>query len=75
MLFDVPYITDWSKIGNTDKSKQITVQDRKMPPAKTGTTNPATKYCCEKMVSSTKQKAGMKVILGPSRQFIRMAPE
>eukprot|EP00804_Cyclotella_cryptica_P006632 CCRYP_008589-RA/>CCRYP_008589-RA protein AED:0.49 eAED:0.49 QI:0/-1/0/1/-1/0/1/0/26 len=26
------------------------------------------------MVYSTKQKAGMKVILGPSRQFIRMAP-
>eukprot|EP00804_Cyclotella_cryptica_P013792 CCRYP_016899-RA/>CCRYP_016899-RA protein AED:0.43 eAED:0.76 QI:0/0/0/1/0/0/2/0/106 len=60
--------------GNTDKSKQITTQDRKMPPTKTETTNPVTKYCCKKTVSSAKQKAGMKVILGPSRQFIRMAP-
>eukprot|EP00804_Cyclotella_cryptica_P022143 CCRYP_011602-RA/>CCRYP_011602-RA protein AED:0.48 eAED:0.48 QI:0/0/0/1/0/0/2/0/65 len=37
-----------------------------MPPASTGTTSLVTKYCCEKTVSSAKQKAGMKVILGPS---------
>eukprot|EP00804_Cyclotella_cryptica_P009547 CCRYP_006258-RC/>CCRYP_006258-RC protein AED:0.48 eAED:0.48 QI:0/-1/0/1/-1/0/1/0/45 len=45
-----------------------------MPPASTGTTSPVTKYCSKKTVSSAKQKAGMKEILGPSRQFIRMAP-
>eukprot|EP00804_Cyclotella_cryptica_P012937 CCRYP_002280-RA/>CCRYP_002280-RA protein AED:0.48 eAED:0.48 QI:0/-1/0/1/-1/0/1/0/74 len=74
MLFDVPYIADWSKIGEYRQKQTDKNTRRKTPPALTGTTSPVTKYCCEKTVSSAKQKAGMKVILGPSRQFIRMAP-
>jgi hypothetical protein len=37
-----------------------------------GTTKLVIKYFLEKMVSSTNQKVGMKVILGLSHQFIQM---
>ena len=72
MLFDVPFLADWTKIGEyrqlqTDKN---TARENN---TQIGTINQATKYCCAKMVSSANQRVGMKVILGQSRQFIRMA--
>eukprot|EP00804_Cyclotella_cryptica_P008123 CCRYP_004608-RA/>CCRYP_004608-RA protein AED:0.48 eAED:0.48 QI:0/-1/0/1/-1/0/1/0/74 len=73
MLFDVPFIADWSKIGayrqqQTDKNTR-----RENDTQLDWDYQPGEKYCCLKMVYSTKKKAGMKVILGPSHQFIRMA--
>eukprot|EP00804_Cyclotella_cryptica_P028382 CCRYP_016423-RA/>CCRYP_016423-RA protein AED:0.45 eAED:0.56 QI:0/0/0/1/0/0/2/0/199 len=65
MLFDVPYIADWSKIGEYRQKQTDKNTRRENASHIDGTTSPVTKYCCKKTVSPTKQKASMKVILGP----------
>ena len=70
MLFDVPFLADWKKIGEYRQIQTDKNTARKTRPELTGTINPETRYCCAKMVSSANQRAGMKVILGQSRQFI-----
>eukprot|EP00804_Cyclotella_cryptica_P003655 CCRYP_002240-RA/>CCRYP_002240-RA protein AED:0.37 eAED:0.38 QI:0/0/0/1/0/0/2/0/185 len=65
MLFEVPFIADWSKIGEY-RQKQT-----KKTRWENGTRvncdyHPGNKELCVKMVSSAKVKAGMKVIFGPS---------
>ena len=72
MLFDVPFLADWKKIGDYRQIRQTRTLQEKRIPELTGTINPEIKYCCAKMVSSTNLRAGMKVIHGQSRQFIRM---
>jgi hypothetical protein len=72
MLFDVPFIANWSKIGrrrqrqtdrNTACENNIQVKwDYKI----------GEKMLVKKMVFSANQKACMTVILGLSQQFIRM---
>ena len=58
-------------IGNT---KQTITQNEKIAHVVIGTTKLVIKYFLEKMVYSAKVKVDMKVILGLSHQFIRMAP-
>ena len=72
MMFDVLFLADWKKIGEYNKIRQTRTLQRKTIPKLTGTINPEIKYCCAKMVSSASQKAGMKVNLGQSHQFIQM---
>ena len=72
MLFDIPFIAGWNKIGdyrqcqtdhNTRCENKTNVEwDKKM----------VIKDSCLKMVFSAIQKADVTVILGPSHQFIRM---
>ncbi len=72
MLFDIPFMADWDKIWDnrqcqTDcntrcENKTCVNWDHKI----------GKKYLCVKMVFSAKQRADMMMILGPSRQFIRM---
>ena len=72
MLFNVPFLADWTKIGEYRQLQTDKNTAREKIPELTGTINPETKYCCAKMVSSANQRAGMKVILGQSHQFIQM---
>ena len=72
LLFDIPFIADWNKIGIIGNAKLIATQDVKTRHVLIGITKLAAKYLCIKMAFSTKQRANMTVILGPSRQFIRM---
>ena len=72
MLFDIPFIADWSKIGEYRQKQTDKNNNRKTKPDLTGTINPATKDCCKKMVYSAKQKVGVTGILGLSLQFIQM---
>ena len=72
MLFDIPFIADWNKIGDYGNTKLIATQDVKTRHVLIGITKLGTKYSCVKMVFSAKQRANMMVILGPSCQFIRM---
>ena len=58
-------------IGNT---KQTKTQNEKIAHVVIGTTKLVIKYFLGKMVYSAKVKVDMKVILGLSHQFIRMAP-
>ena len=72
MLFDIPFLADWHKIGE-HRQRQT---DRN--------TERENRSCCDwdykigdqvllrKMVSSAKVKVGMKGILGLSQQFIQM---
>eukprot|EP00804_Cyclotella_cryptica_P022257 CCRYP_017930-RA/>CCRYP_017930-RA protein AED:0.46 eAED:0.46 QI:0/-1/0/1/-1/0/1/0/74 len=73
MLFGVPYIADWSKIGEY-RQRQTDCNTRwENASCIDWDYQPRNKVLLQKTVSSAKQRAGMKVILGPSRQFIRMA--
>ena len=71
MLFDIPFIADWNKIGIIGSTKLIATQDVKTRHVSIGITKLAIKYSYLKMVFTAKQRAGMMVILGPSHQFIR----
>ena len=74
MLFDVPFIADWSKIGEY-RQKQTDKNTKQENDTRIDWNyQPSDKVRCIKTVSSAKQKAGIKVILGQSRQFIGMAP-
>ena len=53
-------------------TKLIATQNVKTRLVLIGVTKLAIKYSCVKMVFSTKQRADMTVILGPSRHFIQM---
>ncbi len=73
MLFDTPFIADWNKIRDyrqcqTDRNTRCENKTCVDWDHKDG--NKA--YSNIKMVFSAKQKADMTVILGQSRQFIRM---
>eukprot|EP00804_Cyclotella_cryptica_P002146 CCRYP_006560-RA/>CCRYP_006560-RA protein AED:0.33 eAED:0.33 QI:0/-1/0/1/-1/0/1/0/74 len=74
MLFDVPFIADWSKIEEYRQNQTDKNTRRENNTHIDWDYQPGHKVRLQKMVSSAKPKAGMKVILGPSRQFIRMAP-
>jgi hypothetical protein len=72
-LFNIPYIAGWNKIGDyrqrqADLNTKLENNSRIDYDYKVGG-----KYLYGKMVSSTKQKAGMTVNHGQSRQFIQMA--
>ena len=73
MLFDVPFLADWNKIGEY-RQKQT---DRNTARENSGRIDwdyqPGNKVLLIKMVSSAKVKASMKVNLGLSHQFIQMA--
>ena len=68
MLFDVPYLAVWTKIGDYRQKQTDNTQNGRTLPLLTGIIN------CKKMVSSARLKADMKVILGPPWQFKQMAP-
>ncbi len=73
MLFDVPFLADWRKIGEyrqrqTDKHTAWENKTRI-----DWEYQPGNKVLLRKMVSSANQKAGMKVMLGQSGQCRRMA--
>ncbi len=74
MQFDVPYLANWTKIGEYRQKRETTTPDGRTLLVLTGIINPVIKYCGKKMVSSTRLKADMKVILGLSFQLIQMAP-
>ena len=57
---------------NAGSAIQTLTQNVKITHVVIGTTKLVTKYFLEKMVSSAYQRAGMSVILGLSRQFVRM---
>eukprot|EP00804_Cyclotella_cryptica_P020535 CCRYP_003389-RB/>CCRYP_003389-RB protein AED:0.06 eAED:0.06 QI:87/-1/1/1/-1/0/1/70/125 len=73
MLFDVPFIADWSKIGEYRQKQTNRNTQRGNNSQVHWDYQSGDKVLCIKTVYSAKQKVGMKVILGPSRQFIRMA--
>ena len=56
MLFDIPFIAYWNKIGDSRQCKLIATQDVKTRHVSTGITKLAIKYSCIKVVFSTKQK-------------------
>ena len=62
MLFDIPFLADWSKIG---EYKQLQYG--------LGLSTRGLMYLSLKTVSSAKAKDGMKVNLGQSHQLIQMA--
>ena len=72
MLFDIPFLADWNKIGECRQHNTDLDTEREISHAVIGTTKLVTKYFLEKMVSSTNQRVGMNVILGLSQQFIQM---
>ncbi len=54
LLFDIPFIADWNKIGIIGNAKLIATQDEKKRHVLTGITKLVIKYLCVKMVFSTK---------------------
>jgi hypothetical protein len=76
MLFDIPFLADWLKIGEYRQKQMDNNTDRENSAHVDWDYQPGDKVllCSVKMVSSAKLKAGMKVILGQSCQFIRMVP-
>jgi len=64
MFFDIPFLLlTGTKLKTTDNVKQTSTRNVKITHTMIGTTKLVIKYFLEKMVSSTTQKAGMKVIL------------
>ena len=72
MLFDIPFLADWNKIGEHRQRQTDVTQNVKIAHAVIGTTKLVIKYFLEEMVSSANQRVGMNVILGLSQQFIQM---
>ena len=72
MLFDIPFLADWNKIGDHRQGQTDLNTDRENCSRRDGTTKLVIKYFLEKMVSSANQRVGMNVILGLSQQFIQM---
>jgi hypothetical protein len=70
MLFDVPFLADWSKIGEHRQKQTDKNTDHKNMARVDWDYQPSDKVLLQKDVSSTKLRAGMKVILGSARQFI-----
>ena len=60
------------ELENTGNAKLTSTQNVKIALAVIGITKLVIKYFLEKMLSSTNQKVGMRVILGLSHQFIQM---
>ena len=73
MLFNIPFLADWNKIGDYRQCQTDLIRNMKTEHARIGITRAVIKYCYRKMVSSANQKAGMNVIHGLSHQFIQMA--
>ena len=71
MLFDIPYIADWNKIG--DYRQRQTDLNTKRENNSHNNYKVGGKVLYGKMVSSAKQKADMTVNHGQSHQFIQMA--
>ncbi len=74
MLFDVPFIANWSKIGEhrqkqTDKNTQ-----RENETCLDWDYQPGDKVLLRKDGILRKTETSLKVILGQSRQFIQMVP-
>ncbi len=69
MLFDVTYLADWTKIGEC-REKKTDNNTKQENSAHVDWEDQAG----DKTVSSTRPKANMKVIHGPSHQFIQMEP-
>ena len=72
MLFDIPFLADWNKIGDHRQCQTDLTQNTKIAHIMIGTAKLVTKYFLEKIVSSANQRVGMNVILGLSYQFIQM---
>jgi hypothetical protein len=72
MLFDIPFLADWNKIGAIGNIKLILTQNEKTNPVSIMITKLVIKYWCAKMVSSAKQRAVTTVIHGQSQRFIQM---
>jgi hypothetical protein len=73
MLFDIPYIADWNKIGDYRQHQTDLNTKRENNSRIDYDYKVVVKYLYGKMVSSTKQKAGITVNHGQSRQFIQIA--
>ena len=72
MLFDIPFIADWNKIGDYRQCQTDCNTRRENKTHVDWDYKVGDKALCIKMVFSTKQIADMTVILGPSCQFIQM---
>ena len=72
MLFDVPFLADWKKIGEYRQNQTDKNTAKENNTQVDWDYQPSEKYCFGKTVSTTNLKAGMKVILGQSCQFIQM---
>ena len=71
MLFDIPYVADWTKIGDIDKHKLTAIQPARTCKGRIMTTRLGGRYSFAKMVSFAKQSPNT---LGrtQSPQFIQM---
>ena len=72
MLFDIPFLADWNKIGERRKHRTGLDTAHENRSRRDWDYQVGDKYFFEKMVLSAKQRVGMKVILGLSHQFIQM---
>ena len=72
MLFDIPFLADWKKIGDHRQCQRDLNTEREIAHIVIGTTKLVIKYFLEKMVSSAYLRVVMNVILRPSHQFIQM---
>jgi hypothetical protein len=73
MLFDVPFLANWYKIGEYRQKETEKNMDREKSAHIDWDYRPGDKVLLRKDSILCKTKARMKVILGPSCQFIRMA--
>ena len=71
MLFDIPFLADWNKIGDHRQARQTLSRPVKIAYPVIETTKLVIKYFLEKMVSSENQRVGMNVIRELSQQFIQ----
>jgi hypothetical protein len=71
MLSEIPFLTDWNKIGDYGQCQTDLIRSMKIRHAGIGTTKLVIKYCYGEIVSSANQKVVMNVIVGLSHQFIQ----
>jgi hypothetical protein len=72
MLFDIPFLAVWNKIGELRQHQTNLNTGLKLAHVVIEIVKLVIKYYLEKVVSSANQKVGMNMILGLSHQFTQI---